>query len=42
MKEIAVELGLSPKTMHVYRVDLMEKLGVSNNVESVHRTSDGW
>lgn len=33
VKEIAVELGLSPKTVHVHRANLMEKLNVSNDVE---------
>ena len=31
VKEIAAELGLSPKTVHVHRANLMEKLGVSND-----------
>lgn len=33
VKEIAAELGLSPKTVHVHRANLMEKLGVSNDVD---------
>lgn len=41
VKEIAVELGLSPKMMHIYRADLMEKLGVSNDAELTRRMSDG-
>ncbi len=41
-KEIAAELGLSPKTVHVHRANLLEKLGVSNDVELAHRMFDGW
>ncbi|MDF7679580.1 transcriptional regulator UhpA [Enterobacteriaceae bacterium ESL0689] len=33
VKAIAVELGLSPKTVHVHRANVLEKLGVSNDVE---------
>ncbi|MOA40783.1 Transcriptional regulatory protein UhpA [compost metagenome] len=42
VKEIAVELGLSPKTVHVHRANLMEKLDVSNDVELARRMFDGW
>ncbi len=42
VKEIASELGLSPKTIHVHRANLMEKLGVSNNVELARRLFDQW
>ncbi|EER7946292.1 transcriptional regulator UhpA [Escherichia coli] len=42
VKEIAAELGLSPKTVHVHRANLMEKLGVSNDVELARRMFDGW
>ncbi|EIF1845401.1 transcriptional regulator UhpA [Salmonella enterica subsp. enterica serovar Infantis] len=42
VKEIAAELGLSPKTVHVHRANLLEKLGVSNDVELAHRMFDGW
>ena len=41
-REIAAELGLSPKTVHVHRANLMEKLGVSNDVELARRMFDGW
>ena len=33
MLAIAEQLGLSPKTVHVHRANLMDKLKVSNNVE---------
>ena len=42
VKEIAAELGLSPKTVHVHRANLMEKLGVSNDVELARRMFDSW
>ncbi|CDZ81963.1 DNA-binding transcriptional activator UhpA [Citrobacter koseri] len=42
VKEIAAELGLSPKTVHVHRANLLEKLGVSNDVELARRMFDGW
>ncbi|HDH7636994.1 TPA: transcriptional regulator UhpA [Escherichia coli] len=42
VKEIAAELGLSPKTVHVHRANLMEKLGVSNDVELARCMFDGW
>lgn len=42
VKDIAVDLSLSPKTVHVHRANLMEKLGVSNDVELVLRMFDGW
>ncbi|HBU6800019.1 TPA: transcriptional regulator UhpA [Enterobacter hormaechei] len=42
VKEIAVELGLSPKTVHVHRANLMEKLNVSNDVELARRMFDSW
>ena len=42
VKEIAAELGLSPKTVHVHRANLMEKLNVSNDVELARRMFDGW
>ncbi|QTL41374.1 transcriptional regulator UhpA [Xenorhabdus budapestensis] len=32
VKEVAVELGLSHKTIHVHRANAMSKLGVTNNV----------
>ncbi|MEC6831608.1 transcriptional regulator UhpA [Photobacterium toruni] len=35
VKAVAVELGLSHKTVHVHRANAMEKLNVSNNVELV-------
>ena len=41
-KEIAAELGLSPKTVHVHRANLLEKLGVSNDVELARRMFDSW
>ena len=41
-RSIAAELGLSPKTVHVHRANLMEKLGVSNDVELARRMFDGW
>lgn len=42
VKEIATELGLSPKTVHVHRANLMEKLDVSNDVALARRLFDGW
>ena len=42
VKEIAVELDLSPKTVHVHRANLMEKLNVSNDVELARRMFDSW
>ncbi|ATO31534.1 Transcriptional regulatory protein UhpA [Dickeya dianthicola] len=42
VKAIAAELGLSPKTVHVHRANLMEKLGVNNDVELARRMFDGW
>ncbi|ALP40050.1 transcriptional regulator UhpA [Aeromonas schubertii] len=42
VKAIAAELGLSPKTVHVHRANLMEKLGVGNNVELARRLFDNW
>ena len=33
VKAVAVELGLSHKTVHVHRANAMDKLNVSNNVE---------
>jgi two-component system uhpT operon response regulator UhpA len=41
VKEIAAELGLSPKR-YTHRANLMEKLGVSNDVELARRMFDGW
>ncbi|MFW6113720.1 MAG: response regulator [Actinomycetota bacterium] len=35
-KEIAEELGLSAKTVGTYRLRLMEKMGMSSNVELIH------
>ena len=35
VKAVAVELGLSHKTVHVHRANAMDKLNVSNNVELV-------
>ncbi|MFP1726423.1 transcriptional regulator UhpA [Lonsdalea quercina] len=37
VREVALQLGLSPKTVHVHRANLFAKLGVSNNVELAHR-----
>ena len=42
VKSIAEQLGLSPKTVHVHRANLMDKLKVSNNVELAHRMLDSW
>ena len=42
VKAIAERLGLSPKTVHVHRANLMDKLNVSNNVELAHRMLDSW
>jgi two-component system, NarL family, uhpT operon response regulator UhpA len=42
VKEIAAELGLSPKTVHVHRANLMEKINVSNDVELARHIFDGW
>ena len=42
VKEIAFKLELSHKTVHVHRANLMEKLGVSNDVELARRMFDGW
>lgn len=42
VKEIAAELGSSPKTVYVHRANLIEKLGVSNDVELARRMFDGW
>ncbi|EPK3314714.1 transcriptional regulator UhpA [Klebsiella pneumoniae] len=42
VKEIAAELSLSPKTVHVHRANLLEKLGVSNDVELARRMFDSW
>ena len=42
VKEIAAELGLSPKTVHVHRANLLEKLGVNNDVELARRMFDSW
>lgn len=42
VKAIAEQLGLSPKTVHVHRANLMDKLKVSNNVELAHRMLDSW
>ena len=42
VKEIAAELDLSPKTVHVHRANLMEKLNVSNDVELARRMFDSW
>ncbi|SMY32512.1 transcriptional regulator UhpA [Photobacterium andalusiense] len=33
VKEVAIELGLSHKTVHVHRANAMDKLNVNNNVE---------
>jgi len=35
-KEIALELGISPKTVSVHRTNLMLKLDVQNTVELIH------
>ena len=37
VREIAVALGLSPKTVHVHRANLFAKLGINNNVELAKR-----
>ncbi|MCE9952089.1 transcriptional regulator UhpA [Aeromonas allosaccharophila] len=42
VKAIAEQLGLSPKTVHVHRANLMDKLKVSNNVELAHSMLDSW
>ena len=42
VKAIAERLGLSPKTVHVHRANLMDKLNVNNNVELAHRMLDSW
>jgi len=42
VKEIAAELGLSPKTVHVHRANLMEKLDVNNDVELARYMFAGW
>ena len=42
VKEIAAGLGLSPKTVHVHRANLLEKLGVNNDVELARRMFDSW
>lgn len=42
VKEIATDLGVSPKTVHAHRSNLLEKLNVSNDVELVLRIFDGW
>ena len=42
VKEIAAELDLSPKTVHVHRANLMEKLNVSNDVELARCMFDSW
>lgn len=34
-KEIALELGISPKTVSVYRTNIMAKFGVQNTVELI-------
>jgi len=33
VKKIALELGLSPKTVHIHRANAMDKLNVKNNVK---------
>ena len=33
IKNIALELGLSPKTIHIHRANAMDKLNVKNNVK---------
>jgi len=33
IKNIALELGLSPKTVHIHRANAMDKLNVKNNVK---------
>ena len=38
-KEIALELGISPKTVSVHRTNLMLKLNVQNTVELIHYAS---
>ncbi len=39
---IAAVHTVAPKTVHVHRANLLEKLGVSNDVELAHRMFDGW
>ncbi|MBS2138821.1 hypothetical protein KCA24_10020 [Escherichia coli] len=41
-KRIGDEMGCAPKTVHGHRANLMEKLGVSNDVELARRMFDGW
>ncbi|HEV2108956.1 MAG TPA: response regulator transcription factor [Thermomicrobiales bacterium] len=35
-KEIAVQLGLSPKTIENYRARILDKLGVANSTAAIH------
>lgn len=37
-KEIAAELGLSPRTVEAYREEIYKKYGVRNAVELVRKT----
>ena len=39
-KEIALELGISPKTVSVHRTNLMSKLNVQNTVELIRFATD--
>ena len=41
-KALALEMGISDKTLYRHRANLMEKLGVSNDVELARRMFDGW
>lgn len=42
VREIAAKLGLSPKTIHVHRASLLEKLDVGDDVELARRMFDNW
>ena len=42
VKEIAAELACRRKQYTFHRANLMEKLGVSNDVELARRMFDGW
>lgn len=42
-KEIAKRLGISPRTVEGYRLEIIHKLGVRNAIELVHMTyALGW
>ncbi|HEY7237475.1 MAG TPA: response regulator transcription factor [Gemmatimonadaceae bacterium] len=40
VKQVAVELGLSPKTVSTYRTRLMEKMGFATNADLVRYTAE--